>query len=134
MPKRYFLRFFQFSECSFFRKKCRFDISYDILSKIGFLRNSVLAFFTALETIGLMVRGNKCLYVCKVRWYPLQHVPQYLHECKYWGTCADAKYTSTVALLVVFLKFFSHFEYIFYTYCTHDEEKLHTRRQAEDRP
>ena len=34
MPKWHFLRFFQFCECSFFRKKCRNGISYDILSKI----------------------------------------------------------------------------------------------------
>ena len=58
MPKPHFLWFLQFCEYSFHREKCRFGISYDILSKIVLLRNVVLAFFTALGIIGLRIRGT----------------------------------------------------------------------------
>ena len=59
MPKRHLLRFFDLAKGHCFRKKCRFGITYDILSKNSLLRNAVSAFLTAPGTIELIIWKKK---------------------------------------------------------------------------
>ena len=64
----------------YFRNKCQNGISYDILSKIGLLRNAVLALFTTPGTIELK-RSWQLSSESKIKWEILEfswvHVNRY---------------------------------------------------------